>query len=164
MLKKFKLAVVSLCCILSLTSCLAFSGCNSANAITPSVTGFSYSKGSYSIKYEFTVKNLEDGKYSLVYTLKMTETAGWSSTEREGIIFTVSGQSTYKVSGSIYPDNIDMINKVECYDFKLTPIYGDRGDDFMWLTVSFGILAALLLGGAITLFVLDKKGKTNKLK
>ena len=168
-MKKIKLFLITAVCALCL--CFAFAGC---------ATGGDYIKDSFPINYaeyysysqtlhvsgSFDVKLNKAGEYTVEYDICQTDTNGkviaretystaiTKSAETDKTEFTVS------VIENIPTSNTSTNVKLE--NVKVT--LNSATPDYYGYAIGFGLVGALLLGGLVAVFVLDKLGKLNKLK
>ncbi|MDE6597202.1 MAG: hypothetical protein K2K60_01010 [Clostridia bacterium] len=165
-MKKLKLFLASLICVLCI--CPAFAGCSTNNAeyVEDSFTYKleSYSYGTQWFDSSFELKIEEVGKYKVEYTLYgdySNETSYRWKLELSDE-FKSEKTDSHKVSYYGYANTNSPTLKITIKDIKITKL---KDDSFYTdIALGLGISAAVLTVAVVTLFVLEKTGviKTKK--
>lgn len=167
-MKKIKLFITVVLCAFCL--CFAFAGCAADGAYIEgsfkvSHTYYSSYSQKLTVDAEFEVKLEQAGEYTVEYELCQISSYGnvfarkacsntiTKSAETNKTEFTVS------VYESITTSNTSETVKIE--NVKIT--LAEAKPDYYGYAIGFGLVGALLLGGLVAVFVLDKLGKLNEL-
>lgn len=174
MKRRISVVIAVLVCILSLfTACL--SGCKKS-------VGASYKKGSFNVidfyyndysksqyvNYEMLFKVKEEAEYDVEMTVCGREGKSrlWETTVFFHFSSEVNDECHY--TGYFFATVDEGASEFTVKKITITKVNdGNEGSDsegeapYYAITIALGIFAALLLGGLIALFVLDKKGILN---
>lgn len=168
-MKKIKLFLITVVCALCL--CFAFAGCATGgsyieNSFTiNSATYYSYDKELH-VSGSFDVKLNKAGEYTVEYELCQTDTKGKViARETFSTTLTKSAETNKtEFTVNLYKDipTSNTSTNVKIENVKVTLV--DAKPDYYGYAVGFGLVGAMLLGGLVAVFVLDKLGKLDKLK